>query len=48
MMRMIARLNAVALNNAARPKMMLATPNATAVAEGPQQERGAQQYSAQW
>ena len=26
MMRMIARLNAVALNSAARPKMILATP----------------------
>jgi len=31
MMTMIARLNAVALNSAARPKMMLATPKATAV-----------------
>jgi hypothetical protein len=31
MIRMIARLNAVALNSAARPKMMLATPKATAV-----------------
>ena len=31
MMRMIARLNAVALNSAARPKMMLAAPKATAV-----------------
>jgi hypothetical protein len=30
MMRMIARLNAVALNSAARPKMMLAMPKATA------------------
>jgi hypothetical protein len=31
MMRMIARLNAVALNSAARPKRMLAAPKATAV-----------------
>jgi hypothetical protein len=30
MMRMIARLNAAALNSAARPKMMLTTPAATA------------------
>jgi hypothetical protein len=31
MMRMIARLNAVALKSAARPRMMLAAPKATAV-----------------
>ena len=31
MMRTIARLNAVALNSAARPKMMLATPKVTAM-----------------
>ena len=31
MMRMIARLNAVALNSAARPMMMLAAPKGTAV-----------------
>ena len=37
-----------ALNSAARPKMMLATPNATAVEPKARQELGAQQYRAQW